>query len=245
MKTILLIAFLLYHLSPVAQFHIGARTGINIPALNGNNEQTGEYNSRLDIYGGLFVNFRINSSLYLQPEVNFSPQGGKRKGMQPVPPDVIRKLNLVPGTTLYANIKSTILLNYIEIPVLVKLILGEKFRYYEYLGPYIAFLTEAKTIRSGYSQLFLDSKGVIPLMVNGSPSSLSFNNETDINSNVKTINTGFQGGLGLEYPLGPGIIFLEGRAIIGVTNIQTHPGSYGRNQTSSLAFTAGFFVKIK
>jgi len=94
--------------------------------------------------------------------------------------------------------------------------------------------------------MHLDTGGTIPLMQNGNPiPPVSFNNTTDIKESIKTVNAGVQGGLGIQYPAGPGNIFLEGRAIIGVTNIQTHPERDGKNKTGSLAIAAGYLIKIK
>jgi len=246
MKTFCIIALLFFCLSSTAQMHIGGKGGISIPNLEGDNEQSKGYTSRMGVYGGLFINFQINPSLYLQSEINFSPQGGQRKGMQQVPTDAISEISLPPDINLYANFKNITILNYLEIPILAKFILGQKFIYYACVGPHIAFLITAKTKTSGNSPLYLDAAGTLPLMQYDSPfPPVSFNSTTSIKESIKTINAGVQGGVGIEYPAGPGNIFLEGRTIIGVTNIQTHPESDGKNQTGSLAVAFGYLIKIR
>jgi Outer membrane protein beta-barrel domain len=247
MKTILVIIGLFFCISSGAQIHIGAKGGISIPDLKGNNEQSKGYTSRLGGYGGVMANFKLSEYFSLQPEVNFSPQGGQRKGLQSIPADAISGITLPPGTKLYANFKSTTILNYIEIPVLAKLTLGHnKLTYYICAGPDIAFLMEAKTKTSGSSSIYLDEKGTIPLRLNGNAfPPVSFNGNTDIKESIKTINAGLQGGLGIQYPVGPGNVFAEGRAILGLTNIQTHPEIDGKNKTGSLAAAVGYLIKIK
>ena len=246
MKTFCIIALLFFCLLANAQLHIGAKGGISIPNLEGNNEQSKGYTSGKGVYGGVLVNFQITKSLSLQTEVNFSPQGGQRKGMQEVPSDAISEISLPPDINLYANFKNVTILNYLEIPILAKLMLGHRLKYYVCFGPHIAFLMEAKTKTSGNSPLYLDAGGTIPLMQNGNPiPPVSFNSTTDIKESIKTVNAGVQGGLGIQYPAGPGNIFLEGRAIIGVTNIQTHPETDGKNKTGSLAVALGYLIKIK
>ena len=93
--------------------------------------------------------------------------------------------------------------------------------------------------------MYLDEGRTIPLKQNGDLlRPVSFNNITNIKESIKTVNAGAQGGLGIQYPLGPGSIFLESRAVIGITNIQTHPESDGKNQTGSLIIAVGYFIRI-
>jgi hypothetical protein len=246
MKLFFTITLILFCLLANAQLQMGGKAGISIPNLEGNSEQSEGYTSRKGMYGGLIVSFQLTPSLYLQPEVNFSPQGGQRKGMQQVPSDAIHEITLPPGVNLYANFKNVTILNYLEIPILAKLILGQKVKYYACFGPHIAFLLEAKTKTSGSGLLYFDAAGTMPVTQNGNPfPPVSFNSTTNIKESIKTINGGVQGGLGLQYPVGRGNIFLEGRAILGVINIQTHPETDGKNKTGSLAVAAGYSIKIK
>jgi hypothetical protein len=228
-----------------AQVSIGAKGGISIPQLKGNNDNSRGYTSRLDVYGGLLVNIPIGSGLSLQPEVVYSPQGGQRKGMQEVSSDALSGLSLPPGMSIYANFKAVTMLNYLEIPVLLKLTGGERLKYFACLGPHIAFLLEARTRTSGSSLLYADAGGTTPLSENGSAlPPMDFSGTTSIRESIKEVNAGLQGGLGLQYPFGNGSVFLEGRAIIGLTNIQTHPEVDGHNKTGSLAVALGYLLKI-
>lgn len=247
MKYILNIAVALLGCCVVhAQMSLGGKAGISVPDLKGNTEQSKGYTSRLGVYGGVFVNIRFSGSFSLQPELNFSPQGGQRKGMQPVPANAISGITLPDGAVLYARFNSTTILNYLEVPVLAKLLLGNKLKYYICGGPHIAFLLEAKTKTSGNSNIYLDEAGTMPVTDHGNPlPSISFNGDTKIKESIKTINAGLQGGIGIRYPAGPGVLFLDGRAILGLTNIQRHPEVDGKNKTGSLAVTLGYLINIK
>jgi hypothetical protein len=246
MRTVFVITLLFFFLSSDGQLNTGVKGGISIPNLKGNTGQSKGYVSRQDIYGGLFANFKITHSLYLQPEINFSPQGGQRKGLQQIPSDAISGISLPPGTDLYANFKSITVLNYLEIPILAKLLLGNKLKYYLCFGPHIAFLLNAKTKTSGSSLLYLDEAGTTPLTESGNAlPPISFNNTTNIQESIKKINAGVQGGIGIEYPFGPGNIVIDGRAIIGMVNIQAHPETDGKNKTGSLALSIGYLIRIE
>ncbi|HSQ43827.1 MAG TPA: porin family protein [Ginsengibacter sp.] len=246
MKQTITIALMFFCISANAQIHIGAKGGISIPDLKGNSVQSKGYTSREDAYLGLIANFQLSRFFSLQPEINYSPQGGQRNGMQPIPADAMSGIMLPPGVNVYANFRNSTILNYLEVPLLLKLTLGHNLKYYLCFGPHIAFLTEAKTKTSGSSLLYLDAAGTMPLTQNGSElPPVSFNSTTNIKESIKKVNMGVQGGWGLEYPVGMGSIFIEGRAIIGLTNIQTHPENDGKNQTGSLVIALGYLIKIK
>ena len=144
MKNIYIILLLSICFSVNAQLRIGARGGISISNLEGNSEQSKEYTSRQALYGGLFLNFRLTHSISVQPEINFSPQDGQRNGIQSIPADAISGISLPPYVNLYANFKREIILNYLEIPVLMKFTLGHKLKYYACFGPQISFYLRLK-----------------------------------------------------------------------------------------------------
>lgn len=246
MKTFCIIILLFFCFSLKAQLLTGVKGGLSIPNLEGNSEQSQGYKSGKGVYGGIFLIFPITTSLSLQPEVNFSPQGGQRKGMQQVPTEAISGISLPAEINLYANFNTITVLNYLEFPILARFKLGQKIKYFACVGPHIAFLIEAKTKTNGVSPIFFNAAGTIPLSENGTPlPPVSFNAKTNIKESIKKVNAGVQGGLGFEYPCGRGNIFLEGRAIIGITNIQIHPEIDGKNQTGSLAVALGYLIRIK
>ena len=95
MKSLFIVSILFFCLSSNAQISLGGKAGISIPNLKGNNEKSKGYTSRLDVYGGIAGNFQLTTLLSLQPEINFSPQGGQRKGMQQVPSPFLDRKSVV------------------------------------------------------------------------------------------------------------------------------------------------------
>jgi hypothetical protein len=246
MKRVFVIFFIFCSAAAEAQIYTGAKGGISIPNLKGNNEQSKGYTSRKGAYGGLLANFTLTRFYSLQTEINFSPQGGQRKGLQPVPADKLGNITLPPGTTLYANFNTNTIINYIEVPVLLQYNWGNRLKYHILLGPYISFRTESKTKTSGSSLLYLDENGTIPLQFNGNNlPPVSFDDNTDVKNEIKKINAGAQGGVALSYNAGPGYVFIEGRFIRGLINVQTHTKENGKNQTGSVIAAIGYSLKIK
>lgn len=242
---IFIIAMLFYTIAS-AQWKLGAKTGISIPNLQGNSEQSKGYTSRKGFYAGVLANIELSSIFSLQTEINFSPQGGQKNGMQPVPGDFISGITLPLGTILYASFNSATIINYLEIPVLLQHSSGNKLKYQLQLGPYIAFRIEATTKTKGGSLLYIDEKGSIPLELNGLPlPPVDFTGTTNIKDDIKTINAGVQGGLAFLYNLGPGYVFAEGRGIRGLINIQSDTGENGKNQTGSLVIVLGYTFILK
>ena len=227
---------------------IGAKGGISIPNIRGNTEQSEGYTSRKATYFGLLVNKKISNYLSLQAEVNYSPQGGQRNKMQPVPADQLAGIMLPPGTKLYADFRNKTILNYIEIPLLLQMNLhrANAFQYHLNFGPCIAFLEKAQTITSGTSTIYFDPGGRMPLQLQDGIQvpPVSFDSKTNIKEEIKKINAGLVGGGGLDYCFGFHKIFLEGRFTLGLTNIQTNTEENGKNHTGSVIVAIGYAYQL-
>lgn len=241
------IVLIFFCLASNAQLYVGAKGGVNMPDLAGTHLQKG-YTSHTGInpYGGVLAGFQFSNRLSFQTEANFSIQGGKWRGIQPVPTGAITALTIPEGEILYANYDVNTILNYIEIPFLAKITLGKKLKYYASIGPYISVLMRAKKITTGNSLLYTDAAGSIPFMIKDSVAPPIFLNSTTlITEKINTINAGLQGGAGIQYPVCSGNIFLEYRAILGLTNINSRNYSAGKSETNSLVIAAGYFFKLK
>jgi len=229
-------------------FTIGAKGGISIPDIKGNTEQSKGYTSRQGAYFGLLFNRKISNYFSLQAEANYSPQGGQRNKMQPVPTDQLSGITLPPGTQLYADFRNKTILNYIEIPFLGQLNLHQAnaLHYHLNLGPYIAFLVKAQTVTAGTSSIYLDPEGKTQLTLqDGTPlPPVSFDGKTNIRDEIKKINAGVVGGGGIDYSFGVGKLFLEGRFTLGLTNIQTNTEENGKNHTGSIIIVIGYAYRF-
>jgi hypothetical protein len=224
---------------------IGFNGGISVPQLrsSGGNEISEGYESRLAIVFGGFADLGITQQFSIKAVVNYTGQGGKRKGMQPVtaiPPDLSQLLP--PGAMLYANFQSEAVLNYLEIPVTAKFTWGDKLKYYINAGPYAGVLLSATQKTEGTSQLYLDKAGTQPVGIQGQPMpALSFKADTDIKKDINPLNFGLTGGIGLAYPVGgAGEIILDGRGALGLTSIQKDTKANGKSNTGGLFLTLGY-----
>lgn len=245
MKNIYIIPFVFSCFFAKAQSEIGVKGGINMSNLDGSHAKCDLPLSKSSFSTSFFVAVKIFPSAYFQPEINFTQQGGNQTGMQQVPHKIMNIMDLN-DVNLYADFRNVTAINYVEIPLLVKFILGRKLKYYACFGPYIAFLYQATLQTSGNSYLYLNRQGTLPFIQKESPyPSVSLYHIVNIKEDIKQINAGVQGSLGLQYPLGPGNVMLEYRTNIGITNIQSHPQTDGKNQTSSLAVLLGYSIRIQ
>jgi len=225
--------------------NIGIKGGLSVPQLSGGNtEQSQGYKTRLGPDFGVFGNITLSSNFSLQLEAFYASQGGKKTGIQSIDPSSV-PVPLPPGTNLYADFSNEAVLNYVEIPLIAKYSfnLTSIFSAYVDAGPYIGFLLNAKTITTGTSSIYVDKNGT-SLTIGGNPLSLQdFGQTTTITSDIKTLNTGITGGVGISRPILNGDIILDIRGSYGFTNIQKNSIN-GKNNTGSLVVTLGYSYKI-
>jgi len=225
---------------------IGVKGGISIPELKGGGTPQSEgYSSRLAPNFGAYINYELNSVLFLQAEVLFSGQGGKRNGMQAI--NNVPNLPIPPSATLYANFDNETILNYLEIPLIISYTISSSnsgFTEYIDAGPYLGILLKAKTQTSGNSKIYLDQSGTMPLTINGyTIPTQSFGAEMNITSDIKTINIGITGGIGINLNIGSSQLDLDLRGVYGFIPIQSDNAN-GSNNTGALYLTIGYGFKI-
>ena len=226
------------------ELQAGLKIGASIPDIKGNTEQSKGYTSRLGPFFGMSFSRKISPVFNIQTEVNYSPQGGKRDGMQPIDATA---LGVPAGTILYADFKSETKLNYLEVPIMLQFSNGGQKKdrsvfYFANFGPYAAFRIAAKTVTSGSSQIYLDPQGTTILTSqDGTPlPAQSFDATTNIKNEIKLMNFGLVGGIGAGLNVNRNKLFLEARFTRGLINIQTHPEEAGKNKTGSLIFSVGY-----
>jgi len=219
------------------QLWIGFHGGPSVPNLSGGTNEISEgYTSRFGPYIGIFADYvPLSSAPYLsvRGEINYSSEGGKRNGMQPLPQDP--RFPLPQGVTAYARFNNEAIIDYLEIPVLAKLDWGKTIRFFVDAGPYVGFLYRAKTVWRGSSPFYQDKKGTVVLFP-----SQNLDTDADIKEEINSTNFGAAGGLGVEMPYGPGDLVFDAHFAYGFTNIQKNTALNGENNTGSLAFTVGY-----
>lgn len=221
---------------------IGIQGGISIPNLqSGSNgpEISNGYSSRRGPYFGAFGEFRLSTRFSLQPEVNYSSQGGQKKGKQVIPPGTFQGQ---PDMNLYANFKSVAKLNYIEVPVLAKFTfpLGARFNFMVDAGPYVGFLVRATDVTSGNSMVYADKAESQPLPVG----TVDFDHTENISDQLHKVNFGIQGGIGFSLAVGNGYLMVHGGGNYGLINIQKEK-KYGQNNTGAATAVIGYALRIR
>lgn len=223
-----------------APIEIGVHGGLSIPNIHGNTEQSKAYSSRLGPFFGVTAGIPLVPHLWLSAELNYSSQGGKRNGMQPITSDQAPGLPIPPGIPIYASFNNETILDYLEVPLLLKLMSGGRYRVYVEAGPYVGFRVRSVTDTSGSSLIYLDAAGTMP--VTATP--IDFTSHTDISDSVRDVNAGITGGAGFETTVGPGSIVLGMRFTLGMTNIQPASENNGDNKTGALVILAGYKLAL-
>jgi hypothetical protein len=215
---------------------VGVKGGISIPNLsagsNNQNPLSNGFSSRLGADFGALAEFPLNKWLSIQPEIDYSGQGGKHDGLQAIPDPYAST-----PPYLYANYKNVARLNYLQMPVMAKLNfrLSQKWKLYVNAGVFAGLVLSAKTVSSGSSYIYADQAGQQPV----SPSPESFDTTQNIKSSVNSFNVGIIGAVGLSYEIGNGKVFLEGGGEYGFINIQKYSAD-GTNYTGAATIHLGY-----
>jgi hypothetical protein len=229
------------------QTDIGIKAGLSIPDLtsgNSGNVLSSGYGSRLDADAAIHVEFHIGTRFSIQLQLEYSSQGGKKKGTQAftVPDDMMPLFP--PGQApqyLYADYTSKAKLNYLMLPVLVKyhFLLQKRWNAYIAAGPFVSYLLNGKNITKGSSIIYLDQQKTQPL---GSDKQ-SFNSTDNITSDLRRFNAGINGHLGVGYILTKGMIFLEAGGNYGLINIQKFAAD-GKNKAGAAVVDLGYQFRL-
>lgn len=171
--------------------------------------------------------------------INYAGQGGKRTGMQPV-------TGVQPGVTFYASFKNVAILNYLEVPVMAKWEWGHKWKYYADFGPYVGFLLSAKQKTSGSGPLYYDEGGTQPVTYMSQPVVQSFDANTDVKSDLHSVNFGLTGGAGIIKKIcSNSELVFDIRAADGLVSIQKDTQADGKSHTGGLFVTLGYALSLK
>jgi hypothetical protein len=188
---------------------LGLRAGVNIanvsldPGLDGGNTKSARMGF---LFGGIFE-YAINNMIALQAQPAYCQRGYKLESTEFIP-----------------TLTGTIKLDYIEVPVLVKLTFGStEFKPYVFAGPNIAMLLSAKSKveMGGQSQ------------------------ENDFKDNVKSTDLGLDVGAGVSYWLKADMgLYLDARYSLGLTNL-SKDSSEGTAKSGDIKICAGLLFRLK
>jgi len=223
-------------------FTLGLFGGLNVPQLSGgnNNEMSRDYTSRLGAAFGFTATYSMGTALALRADILYSSEGGQRNGMQAI--DAISYNPDAPaGTYLYADFKNESILNYLEIPFMLRydISISKATKLYADFGPYVGFLLNAKQKTSGSSFIYADREGTMPVV----SQPVSFDASTDVKSSINPFNFGITGGLGITQKIGKGEVFLDLRGAYGITTVQKDSKD-GNSHNGYLLTALGYAISL-
>ncbi len=225
---------------------IGAHAGLAVPDIRGNDTDifSRNFTSRQGPFFGVFAEFELTPRFSLVTELNYTSQGGKRNGWQPItslPPE-LAPLFPDPLQPPFADFKNETILDYLELPVLGRLTFGQKIRFFVNAGPYAGYLVRAKAVTRGTSALYFDEAHTIPVIIppDTQPLTIPLDADTDVKDSLKKWNFGLAFGGGLKFGAGPGEIVLEAHFQLGLSTIQKDVATSGNSKTGAVVISAGY-----
>jgi hypothetical protein len=182
MKKLLLLfsVLFLFSVTTFAQMQAGLKAGLNISNLNGSDVSNTD--SKTGFTGGAFFMYQFSPMFAVQPEAYYTMKGAEQK-----------------GTIEGYNYTATLSLDYIEIPILLKLMIpiqGSSINPAIFAGPSIGFNTTHKVKVEAEGQ----------------------SSESDI-PDVKSTDFGLVFGGGLGFPIGKNELGFDVRYILGLGTI--------------------------
>lgn len=146
---------------------LGIKTNLNVTSFLGDDVKDDNY--KLGWSAGVYYHIPLNQTVAIQPEVNFARVGAKYKN------DLVNSNNI---TTTYSN---TTTLDYIQVPVLLKIYPGGT-RFNFEIGPQVGF------------NVYASNKAKFDTNINGQ--SITSETKTDISDSVEKVDFGAVAGVG-------------------------------------------------
>jgi hypothetical protein len=229
------------------KWKLGAKGGISIPNLRAPKDDigfNGGYKSVIGPVSGLLLDYRVSRKFSIQTQLNYSTQGGEKKGDQRIRTRGFEAF-FPAGTAipdyLYARFDNKIKLVYIELPLLAKFNfpVSKSTKIALMAGPYAGQLVKATNISSGKSKIYTDPNYTQEF----NSFTFDFNREEDVIDQFYRLNYGIQGGLVLTYSFKPIDVFLAGEGTYGLRYLQKDE-RFGKNQTGGATVSGGLMVRL-
>ena len=190
---------------------------------------------------GLVVDYMIAGKVSIETGLEWSTQGGQKSGLQTIPASPELAQYFPPGSNvqfLYANFSSTVRLQYLMLPVLIKynMNLDHAGHWKLYLdgGLFGGLLITAKASAAGTSKVYYDREETNQV---GSLA-VQFDSTGDIKKQLHKGNFGIEGNVGILYRLKSVSYFVEAGGNYGFINLQKNTRN-GINYTGALIFRIG------
>ncbi|MDP4291369.1 MAG: porin family protein [Bacteroidota bacterium] len=226
---------------------VGIKGGFSIPDLSAGANQNpinSGYSSRFGPDFSVYGEYHVSKIFSFSLGVEYSSQGGKKNKFQAyTTPSELASIVTTPY--LYADFKSEAKFNYLLVPVLARyyreLNYSGSTKFYVAVGPFAGFLLNAHQVTSGSSVIYLDAGKTMPL----SPDPQSFDDNSNIKSDLYHFNLGVDGFLGISHDLSRRhTIFIEVGGNYGFLSIQKNAEN-GKNYTGAGVMTIGYAYSIR
>jgi hypothetical protein len=229
-------------------WQFGIKGGLSLPNLTsagGISDVSKGYKTISGPDVALFVDYKLSEKFSLETDLEWSTQGGQKSGQQTIPTSPELAQYFPPGTQyLYANFTSTVRLQYLMLPVMLKytMNMGSSGHWKLYVdgGVFGALLMTAHATAAGSSKVYLDREETQPI---GSVV-VKFDSTGNIKNQLHKGNFGIEGNLGLLYQFNSISIFGEAGGNYGFIDLQKNSQN-GINHTGALIFRIGVFISLK
>jgi Outer membrane protein beta-barrel domain len=223
--------------------------GLSLPNLSssGGSEVSKGYKTISGPDFGLFADYPIVDKVSIETGIEWSTQGGQKSGLQTIPASGDLAQFFPPGSNvqyLYANFTSTVRLQYLMLPVLLKYTMdldeANHWKLYWDGGIFGGLLMTAQASAAGTSKVYFDKEETNQV---GSIS-VQFDSTGDIKNQLHKGNFGLEGDVGVLYHINSMSVFAEAGANYGFINLQKDSRN-GINHTGALIFRLGISFDFK
>ncbi len=247
-----LFLFLLCYLSEDGHsqnFLFGVKGGLSLPDLtsSGGSEVSKGYATISGPDFALVADRNLSEKFALETSLEWSTQGGQKSGLQTIPASPELAPYFPPGSTakyLYANFTSSVRLQYILLPVLLRynMNLGNSGNWKLYVdgGIFGGLLISAKASTEGSSKVYFDKNEAQEV----GNLTVQFDSAGDIKNQLHKGNFGVAGNLGFQYQMKATSIFAEAGGNYGFIDLQKN-NMNGINHTGALVFRIGILISVR
>jgi Outer membrane protein beta-barrel domain len=249
-RLLFLLSFLaISELSHAQTWQWGVKGGLSLPKLSssGSSEVSKGYLSISGPDAAVFADYNIGENFSVEAGLEWSTQGGQKSGLQTIPASPELAQYFPPGSNtsfLYADFESTVRLQYLMLPVLLKYTMplgsSDRWKLYADAGLFGAWLVTATGSAAGSSKVYFDkeqSQQVGNVIVN-------FDSTGSIKNQLHNGNFGVEGNIGILYQINNTAVFLEGGGNYGFIGLQKNSQN-GVNHAGALIFRIGLSISIK
>lgn len=226
----------------------GIKGGLSLPNLSssGGSEVSQGYKTISGPDFGLVIDYTLAKRVSVESGIQWSTQGGQKSGLQTIPASPELEQYFPPGSNvqfLYANFTSTVRLQYLMLPVLIKYSIDldktGHWKLYGDGGVFGGLLMTARASAAGTSKVYYD-KGETS---QAGSLSVTFDSTGSIKNQLHKGNFGIEGNVGVLYHSRSISYFMETGGSYGFINLQKDTKN-GINYTGAVIFRIGLLYDL-